>query len=167
MARLRIKFSRLSEKASIPTKANHDDVGFDLYGLDAEEKFDQLFLQPGVTKVKTGIAFATYFDELEQRDFNTEVYCPTKNYYAKIEGRSGLASKGIIPVGGIIDPGYRGDITVALANLSGKTQVIDLKKAIAQLVIYRVANEGVEIVISETVNDDSTRGDKGFGSSDK
>ena len=160
MAQLKIKFKKLDPNARIPTAAKKDDVGFDLFPPKSNAQSAFYALPPGVTKIPTGIAFADYFEDLS-------IYGPRRHgkLYAKIEGRSGLASKGIFPVGGIIDLGYRGDITVMLANITGQIHALDLNKAIAQLVIYNIEND-VEFEVVDDVKE-TERGDKGFGSSDQ
>lgn len=78
-----------------------------------------------------------------------------------------MASKGVWPVGGIIDPSYRGDIQVCLYNSSGVYRVNKGDK-IAQLVAYAVVAKSdshvVEVKEAEW-QDDSKRGGDGFGSS--
>jgi dUTP pyrophosphatase len=88
----------------------------------------------------------------------------------KIEGRSGLASKGIFPTGGIVDPSYRGHIRVALNNFSGADYHVKVGDRIAQFVVYPVyANGSTEhsVIHIEESHDvsDTDRGAKGFGSS--
>ncbi|HDH91412.1 MAG TPA: dUTP diphosphatase [Candidatus Aenigmarchaeota archaeon] len=85
-----------------------------------------------------------------------------KGIFAKVEGRSGLALKGIFPIGGIIDPDYRGEVKVILRNSSKKDFVIKKGDKIAQLVFYPYVLPEIEEVeeLSET-----KRGTQGFGSS--
>ena len=153
---MKIKFKKLSDTAKVPTVNNVDDVGFDLY---CDESFD---LAPGETKkVKTNIQLADM----------PLVDAAGNKIFLKIEGRSGLSMEGIFPIGGIIDPVYRGEVGVVLTrNVPGRRirNVYRQFKAgdrIAQLVIYKVA-AGNEITFEEadeiTV---TTRGSSGFGSS--
>jgi dUTP pyrophosphatase len=84
-------------------------------------------------------------------------------YEAQIRPRSGLAAKHGITVAnapGTIDPDYRGEIIVALVNLSDQPFVIAPGERIAQMVIApfsRVALSPVE-TLSPTL-----RGDGAFG----
>ena len=87
-----------------------------------------------------------------------------KGYEAQIRSRSGLAlKKGIIVLNspGTIDADYRGEIGVILINLSDTDFEINSGDRIAQMIIAKH-----EIISWKVVDklDDSTRGEKGFGS---
>ena len=87
-----------------------------------------------------------------------------KGYEAQIRSRSGLALKKGISVlnsPGTIDADYRGEIGVILINLSDTDFVINSGDRIAQMIIAKH-----EIISWKVVDklDDSTRGEKGFGS---
>lgn len=84
-------------------------------------------------------------------------------YEAQIRPRSGLAFKhGITVVNapGTIDADYRGEIKVALINLSQEAFVIEPGERIAQMVIAR--HETIEWSEVEELSD-SSRGVGGFG----
>ena len=93
-----VRVQRLHPDGKLPQYAHAGHAGdlcADLYCVEEKR------LQPKeIVKVHTGIAI-----ELPE------------GYGALVEQRSGLALKGIIPVGGVIDPGYRGEILVILADL--------------------------------------------------
>lgn len=85
-------------------------------------------------------------------------------FEGQIRPRSGLAYKHGITVlnsPGTIDSDYRGDISVIIINLSKKDYTISPGDRIAQIVI-----SSYEKVSWELKNElsDSSRGDKGFGS---
>jgi len=87
-----------------------------------------------------------------------------KGYEAQIRSRSGLALKKGISVlnsPGTIDADYRGEIGVILINLSDTDFEINSGDRIAQMIIAKH-----EIISWKAVDklDDSTRGEKGFGS---
>tara|TARA_B100002019_G_C21205372_1_gene566348 strand:+ start:770 stop:1201 length:432 start_codon:yes stop_codon:yes gene_type:complete len=87
-----------------------------------------------------------------------------KGYEAQIRSRSGLALKKGISVlnsPGTIDADYRGEIGVILINLSDTDFEINSGDRIAQMIIAKH-----EIISWKVVDklDDSTRGEKGFGS---
>lgn len=143
MRKLLIK--KLTDNAIAPNKKLEDDEGYDLYSNET------IKLNHGVTKVHTGIIAWTV---------NT-LNCDTK-YWLKIEGRSGLASKGIFPIGGIVDSSYRGEIIVILVNVSGEEYEVKEGDKIAQLVIH----EHRDFFVQETTDVQETeRGVNGFGSS--
>lgn len=157
-----IKFKKCHEKAQLPSQAL-GDVGFDLRSVE------NVTLKMGaVTKVKTGLQIADYnpliraasYDQLGPMQQN-----PVKlTVYPKIEGRSSLGSKGIFPVAGIIDPQYRGELIVALSNLSDSDYIVREGDKIAQFVLYSTVT--MPFVSFEETDEvvETDRGDKGFGS---
>lgn len=154
MQTARIMFKKMSAEAQIPCAARDGDIGLDVFALQ------DTYLETGkVVPVKTGI-------QLADANFTSPVFI-------KIEGRSGLAKKGIIPVGGIIDANYRGEIIVMLAALcdfscSGEGYKINAGERIAQLIVYPACTQGVNLEVLESSEvKDTVRGDKGFGSSGK
>lgn len=159
------------EDAMLPTQSK-DDVGFDIYSVE-----DMEIPNMSVGKINTGLKFATtprYPGHLKilgkAYNSNSEAYDSRWSLETKIEGRSGLASRFIFPIGGILDPGYRGPISVCLANMSGDTFVINQGDRIAQFVIRPVlANTDTHSVAFKfrDSQDETDRGDKGFGSSGK
>lgn len=164
-----IGFKRLTDDAILPTKAHPSDSGYDLYAAE------DVIIKPGDTAiVKTGIA----------------VELPA-GYEAQIRPRSGVTAKTKLRVQlGTIDNGYRGELGVIVdnnkmhtdnlwnrvVNVRGSYEILadDLETVIgsylirkgdriAQLVIQRLPEtEAVEI---DEFNEDSERGDGGFGSS--
>lgn len=149
---MQLKVKKLDSRATVPTKNNPTDAGFDLYALE------DAALRSGETiKIKTGIA-------MEIPD----------GYYGQIFERSSLGSKGIARRGGVIDSSYRGEILVCLHNtnlqhiyghsphLESSVYTVAAGDKIAQIVILPVPQ--MEIVEVNELSE-SDRGDKGFGSS--
>lgn len=143
-----IKFKKSHESAILPLAAKKGDIGFD---ISCCESFS---LEKGQFKrINTGLILADM--PIMDRDRN--------RIFLKVEGRSGLASKGVFPIGGIIDPVYRGEIGVILCNM-GDTVSFGVGARIAQLVVYKVSTAG-EVVIKESeVITNTDRGSSGFGS---
>lgn len=82
---------------------------------------------------------------------------------AQVRPRSGLALKRgltVINSPGTIDSDYRGEVMVALVNLSNEPQTIADGERIAQLIIARY--EVAEWQLAESL-DETTRGEGGFG----
>src|SRR5258708_1283123 len=79
-----------------------------------------------------------------------------------VRDRSSMAARGIATTGGVIDAGYRGEIMILMTNLGSAS--IDLKagEKIAQMIPVPVLTCTVEDVKSL---EDSSRAEKGFGSS--
>lgn len=135
------------EAAIEPTTRSGSDVGHDLYTIESVKLYKGV-----VTKVRTGLT-----------QVNAEGHSPS---FLKIEGRSSLAARGIFPVGGIIDPSYRGEIIALFMNMSGETVEFPQGVKFAQLIPYRVHAIGDGIKIVSDAPTRTVRGAGGFGSTD-
>lgn len=150
---LSVYFELRNEYAKLPQKNNKTDVGYDLYASEP------VIIAPKSTMViSTGI----------------HMMIPFPGTFFKIEGRSGMAAKGIFPSGGIIDNDYRGEIKVVLNNFTDSNYFVNTGDRIAQLVPYKVEydlklmNYGLlskELKDVMVNNNSSERGESGFGSS--
>lgn len=138
-----LRVRRLHAAARIPGRAHPGDAGLDLHALEGVE------LGPGErAKVGTGIAVELPAD-----------------HAGWVVPRSGLAARhgiGVVNAPGLIDSGYRGEVSVVLVNMDPREPFrVEAGMRIAQLVVSRVeAPEVVEVAELET----SARGTAGFGS---
>ncbi len=141
---MQLRFARLRDEAILPTRANDGDAGLDLYAaLPAH-------LGPGERwSVPTGVA----------------VQIP-EGHAGLVLPRSGLAREhgiSLVNSPGLIDAGYRGELTVLLLNTDpAEVYRVSAGDRIAQLVVVAVAT--AEPVDAESLAE-SARGDGGFGSS--
>lgn len=134
-----LKFKKLHQDAVIPSYAHSDDAGFGIYSV--EEKT----LKPmEYYAVATGIS--------------SEI---PEEYFVSIRDRSSMAIKGMHVMGGVIDSGYRGEWKVIMINLSGSDYKIEVGDKIAQGILQSAKQPKIEL--SEDLSD-SSRGEKGFGS---
>lgn len=146
---MNIKFKKTHDDAVLPRANNKQpetgDSGYDLVAV--EDKF----IPPGESVVvPVGLTLADM----------------TPGYWLRIEPRSGLGFKhNIQPHLGVIDNGYRGDLGVKLYNFSSTGLGYKVSKGdkIAQLVVYPLITADCEW--SDEITETS-RGDRGFGSSD-
>lgn len=140
-----VKFIRLNKSAQVPRKGSPEAAGWDLFSCDATTLPPA---SPTPSKVNTGIALE---------------FPPNSGVYARIASRSGLASRGIVIEGGVVDPDYTGPICVLLRNYGNETYHMAAGTRIAQLVFEKFANN---IVLEETFthNRETIRGHCGFGS---
>ncbi|NDD83578.1 dUTP diphosphatase [bacterium] len=130
----------LEEFATIPTRANENDAGWDLYSI-----IDTVIPPKQRKTVKTGIA-------LEMPEHMAGLIWP----------RSGLSVKqGIDVLAGVIDSGYRGEIMVCLYNTSDDNVSINRGDRIAQIIFQEVPR--IMMFHQERLGS-SQRGDSGFGS---
>jgi len=146
-----IAFKLTHPNAKLPQEKRPGDVGFDVSAVE------KTVIPAGATSlVKTGLQLA---------DMPTRIN--GVGAFLKVEGRSGMALKGIFPVGGIIDPTYRGEIGIILHNSSDKKYEIAEGDRIAQLLVYMVnASPFIKMEEAQSITD-SVRGSDGFGSSGK
>jgi dUTP diphosphatase len=138
-----LRFVKLSEKATLPTRAHDNDAGLDLHAAESAR------LAPGArVSVGTGLA----------------VQVPDR-LGGLVLPRSGLALKhGITLVNspGLIDPGYRGEVRVLLLNTDPTLEFqISPGDRIAQLLLVPVAHA---TPLQADALGESTRGAGGFGS---
>ncbi|MDQ3571765.1 MAG: dUTP diphosphatase [Actinomycetota bacterium] len=141
---MKLVVSRLTEVATLPTRAHEGDAGLDLYAAESAR------LEAGERgSVGTGIA-------LEIPEGHAGLVLP----------RSGLAARhgiALVNAPGLIDAGYRGEVRVLLLN-TDLDEPFDVSPGdrIAQLLVTPYAHatpiEALELSVSE-------RADGGFGSS--
>lgn len=144
-----IKLIKTHDDAVLPTANNKEflsgDTGYDLYAVE-----ETVITRSSSAVVPVGLTLADI----------------TPGYWVKIEPRSGLGFKhSLQPHLGVIDNGYRGDLAVKLYNFNN-TSSYTVKKGdkIAQLVVYPLLQPTFEFTDQVT---ETSRGDKGFGSSDE
>jgi len=139
-----IRFKRLNDLATVPTRGSEKAAGYDLY---AATDYAIDIAPHSTVKVGTGLSF-----ELPDDTFGA------------IFARSGLATKkGLAPANmvGVCDSDYRGPYVVALHNYSNEPQTIEPGERIAQLILMPYIPMVFEEV--EELND-TQRGDGSFGS---
>ena len=87
-----------------------------------------------------------------------------EGYYGRIAGRSGLAVKKSIDVGGgVVDCDYRGEVCVVLVNHSDTPFEVNVSDRVAHMIITPC--EKIEIAVGNL--DETSRGESGFGSTGK
>jgi dUTP pyrophosphatase len=134
------KVKKIAADAVLPTKHTPTDAGIDIY---TNETYT---LRPG-----------------ERHMFSTGLSIEfPEGYVALLWDRSGLGSKGIHRLAGVIDSSYRGEWKVVLLNTTDEPFEIKQGDKIIQCIMQKF--EPVEI--SEVAElSDTERGASGFGSS--
>ncbi|HEY5111313.1 MAG TPA: dUTP diphosphatase [Acidimicrobiales bacterium] len=135
----------LHPDAVLPSYANEGDAGCDLVAVES----CTLSARGGRALVATGLAMAI-----------------PEGHGGFVLPRSGLAAKHGVTCAnapGLIDPGYRGEVKVALVNLDPEHDYhVEKGDRIAQLVVVPLATSNF-LVVDELPS--AVRGDGGFGSS--
>lgn len=135
-----VKFKRLTDSASIPFYAHYGDSGMDICADEDVTVHSHTF-----RKVSTGIAAVI-----------------PEGYEIQVRPRSGLAANhGVRSCFGTVDSGYRGEIGVTLFSCY-KDFKVRRGDRIAQLVLAPVVRADIEVV--ESIDEDTERGTRGFGS---
>ncbi len=145
---MKVKIKLLNKNASVPMYGSEYAAGADLHACIASD----VEIPPmQCVKIPTGIA----------------IECERSDISALIFARSGLSTKHGITLAnsvGVVDSDYRGEIIVALKNLSNEPYTVHNGDRIAQLVFTPVIRGDFEI--SEQLGE-SARGAGGFGSTGK
>lgn len=137
-----MKIKLLHPAAKVPTFAKPGDAGADLYSIE------NVMIHGHKQKlVRTGIALEIPF-----------------GYVGLVRPRSGLATKlGIgMNSSGVIDAGYRGEISVTLINHSDLSYPIVQGERIAQILFVPIHEEFEFDVVDEL--SETERGQGGYGS---
>lgn len=129
--------------AYVPERAHKTDAGLDIRSRD-----NRLVKAHGGAIVHTGL----------------HVQLP-HNTAGLLVSKSGLNVNNGITSTGLIDEGYTGEILVKLYNNSDENYLVHAGDKISQLVVIPVLYE--DIHFRDSLDENTERGDKGFGSSGK
>ena len=144
---MKIRLKKLTKTAELPSRGSSSAAGYDLHA-DIEKAVE---IRPHTTvMISTGLVLEI-----------------PEGYFGAVFARSGLAAKeSLRPANcvGVIDPDYRGPVTVALHNDGEQTRVVDPGERIAQIVIMPFLS--AEFMETDTL-DETLRGAGGFGSTGK
>lgn len=145
--KVKLKVYRVRENAKLPVRAHKTDAGMDLFYCPEDNKGTTLFSQH--TKLfQTGLKFEV-----------------PEGYMLEIKNKSSVASKRQLVVGAcVVDSGYDGEVFVNLHNIGFASQYLEPGQKIAQAVLIPVSYCEVDEVISDNLNEGSTRGDGALGS---
>lgn len=139
-----LRVQRLRDDVELPVRAHPGDAGLDLAAADG------VVLAPGArVAVPTGLVVAV-----------------PHGWVGLVHPRSGMALRQgvtVVNAPGTIDAGYRGEVKVAVVNLSDQVVELAAGTRIAQLVVQRVELCTV-VEVDDLASDATARGDGGFGS---
>jgi dUTP pyrophosphatase len=145
-----LKCIRLDPAAKLPTKAHvglFEDAAFDLYPTES---------------------FNIHMGQRYMIDTKLSFIIPD-GYWIKLRERSGMASKGVHLLGGVIDSGYTGSVKVILWGSGPDPVAVSPEKAICQFTIEKLTKATVKEIDLSTFTDEANnrlRGCNGFGSTD-
>lgn len=139
---MNIKIQKLHPQAELVPFEYPSDAGMDM------RLVEDVTLSPHVpTKVRTGLALEI-----------------PEGCVGLIWDKSSIGALGIKTLGGVVDAGYRGEISIVLLNMTNDPVSFPVGKKIAQMIIQKIEQPQIEYVdqLSET-----PRGGGGFGSTGK
>lgn len=120
-----LRFSKLSENATTPTRGSAQAAGYDLYSA-----YEYTIPPRDKAIVKTDIQI-----------------CVPRGCYGRVAPRSGLAAKHFIDVGaGVIDEDYRGNVGVVLFNFANEPFQVNKGDRVAQLICEQILYPELEEV---------------------
>lgn len=142
-----LKFKKLSEKASTPTRAHIGDAGLDLT----------------CTRIEQAVNEARQILLVYHTDLAVEI---PRGYAGLLFPRSSIYNKSLSLANcvGVLDSGYRGEVmAVFRINTDGVPALYNVGDKFLQLVIVPIPE--VDVVEMDELSE-SERGENGFGSSD-
>ena len=141
-------YRKIRESARSPHKVTKGSIGFDLcLSLDLCLNEHTTFPPFQITKVDLGII----------------LYPPPHSYF-QLVAKSGLALyQGLIVVGGVIDPDYRGEVSALIQNIGNKEQRLTKGTPIAQAISKTAIPPLMKLWPANTPMATTERGGKGFG----
>ena len=135
-------YKKVRESARSPHKVTKGSIGFDLC-LNEHTIFPPF----RITKVDLGII----------------LYPPPHSYFQLVT-KLGLALyQGLIVVGGVIDPDYRGEVSALIQNIGNKEQRLTKGTPIAQAISKTAIPPLMKLWPSDTLMATTERGGRGFG----
>ena len=148
-----IRYSKVREGVTTPTRSNPSDAGLDVYFCPEQEAANWR-MQPGDSKIfPTGLKFEV-----------------PHGYMLEVKNRSGMAALRSLVVGAcVVDSGYEGEVFINLHNIGSSTEHVKKGTKIAQLVLtpvihFRPQETAPEALYNEYPMTISDRGDGSLGS---
>ncbi len=127
---MELKWKKLDTRAKAPSKGHPGDAGIDFYALETV-----VFPPNGQMRVRTGIALEI-----------------PPGHVGLVWDKSSVSfNQGLKIMGGVIDAGFRGEVTMSLVNTSDKEQVIEAGQKFTQIIIQKF--EDCELVESAELSD--------------
>ncbi len=149
-----IRVIKLHPDAVLPTRANDDDFCFDLTAISKKKVYDQSGEELLYIEYGTGLAFEPTKFKADRRAI-------------LIFPRSSIRNKKLILCNsvGVVDQGYQGEVMVCFKPSSDNTDgyEYEIGDKVAQAGLF--VQDRFELITADTFFYQSTRGDKGHGSS--
>ena len=145
---LEVTWGKFSDTAIVPTKSTNN-AGLDIYEDENRHRNPNFYIKPFQTvRLNTNIGMVL----------------PT-GYVGIVKERSSTGKLSMFIGAGVIDESYRGQIGVFITNTSDKPVMLDLNKAIAQIVILKCEHSNSTNVFTGTAEEFAEKypSDRGLG----
>ena len=150
---MNLRVYKVREDAKLPVRAHAADAGVDLFYCP-DQREHPLY----------GADYCVHPDESKIVPTGIKVEVPY-GYMLEIKNKSSVAAKKQLLVGAcVVDSGYNGEVFVNLHNVGAESRVILPGQKIAQGVLIPVEPCVVMECRTDTLNENSTRGDGALGS---
>ena len=136
----KVVFSPLCNKTILPFKATSGSAGYDVFAYN-----DQLIPKNSIKKVSCGFKMKM-----------------SPGLCAQLKTRSSYALKNLTVEAGVIDSDFRGVVEVCLRNHNDTDVLIKSDSKIAQMIFSNYPCFEIEVV--DSIEIDTIRGERGFGS---
>ena len=149
---MNLRVYKIREAAKLPVRAHAADAGVDL------------FYCPDREHALYGVNYCVHPSESKVVPTGIKVEIPY-GYMLEIKNKSSVAAKKQLLVGAcVVDSGYDGEVFVNLHNVGSESRTIQPGQKIAQAVLIPVEPCVVTECATDTLNENSTRGDGALGS---
>ena len=145
---MELKIKKMRDNAILPTRGSEKAAGIDLYAC-IDTPYQEIYPNHTVM-IPTGIAC----------DF-------PEGYFGAMAIRSSVGAKRHLVLAnqlGVLDEDYKGEIMMAITNLSPNVQIIEPGERLAQMILLPYVS--YNIVETDTLSE-TERGEGGFGSTGK
>ena len=136
----KVVFSPLCDKTILPFKATIGSAGYDVFAYN-----DQLIPKNCVRRISCGFKMKM-----------------SPGLCAQLKTRSSYALKNLTVEAGVIDSDFRGAVEVCLRNHNSTDVLIKSDSKIAQMIFSNCPRFEIEVV--DSIENDTKRGEGGFGS---
>ena len=140
--KVRMECKVVHEDAILPSRRRNTDAAYDVYSIE-----DATVPPHGMKNINTGV-----------------IVTAPPGYYITVEARSSLGKIGIIPMRGIIDATYTGELMVILTNQTNDEYHVHKGDRIAQIILNEQLHMDF-VEVDEFSAEYNKRGTQGWGSS--
>ena len=159
---MKVKLKKINENAQLPSKGKDGDLCYDVWAVDEEE------IAPNVWRYKLGFKYEIVREPIKVNDgFDDKyIYLPYNEISISIDlrPRSGIWKTGMVLCNseGTLDEFYRGEAMAMFYHVMPNMPRYKVGDRVGQIKLGFALP--VEFEFVDEINENTERGDKGFGS---